>query len=887
MDDLDKQRWLALSPLLDELLDLDEPHRGQRLDELRLRDAALGEQLAQLLQRDAALQARGFLDQPAAEQLQPSRDEGIDLPALARMPDLAGQRIGPYELERELGQGGMGAVWLAHRADGRFDGQVAVKFLKTGLFGKGDSGRFAREGQILGRLAHPHIARLLDAGVHQGHQPYLVLEYVDGLPIDRYCTEQALDVSQRVRLFLDVLAAVAHAHSRLILHRDLKPSNILVTAQGEVKLLDFGIAKLLDDATQAEQGAAATELTQRAGSAFTPQFAAPEQVQQLDVTTATDVYALGVLLYLLLGGRHPTADDTQTQLNRLKSVVELVPKRLSEVARQQLDPALARQARLLKGDLDTIVAKALKKAPGERYVNAEALADDLRRWLAHEPINARPDSRLYVLGRFVRRHRVAVAAGGLAALALVGLTGISVLQARRAEAAEHQAQARRQQAEELLSYLLGEMADQLRPVGRLSLLEGIGQQALQVLGEQGSASPLVLKDALNRVKALVMLAEVNLKKERFKVAGDSLTAAEQWMARLRQQWPDDADLLRQDAQLAFWVGELAFRQANPALAKQHWSRYLDVTQHWVKVAPESEDALLELTNAQSNLGVLALRRMALGEAAQQLQQSLLTARQLQSRRPDKLEFQKKLSDDLAWAMEIAVARGEYAEALEHAQAHLAIQQARLASNPQELVPRVDGAVALGWRVQAREAQGDWTAAAADNAQALEQLQMAVNGDPNNQRWRRLLAVRQALILLTQLQRQGDQPGLWQDKVSSLQGLAQQLSGKPAPVVQHVLALAEAMRLARQSPAAALARLDEALRLPPDTLANPQRPGYSELRARAALESARLRLARDHGQPLSADTCRSAKTYWAPVAQAGFAGPLRELWQALQSCPDTP
>ena len=887
MDDLDKQRWLVLSPLLDELLDLDEPQRGQRLDELRARDPELGEQLARLLQRDAALQARGFLDQPAAEQLQPGRGEGPDLPALSLMPDLAGQRIGPYELERELGQGGMGAVWLAHRADGRFDGQVAVKFLKAGLFGKGDSGRFAREGQILGRLAHPHIARLLDAGVHQGHQPYLVLEYVDGLPIDRYCTEHALDVSQRVRLFLDVLAAVAHAHSRLILHRDLKPSNILVTPQGEVKLLDFGIAKLLDDATQAQQGAAATELTQRAGSAFTPQFAAPEQVQQLDVTTATDVYALGVLLYLLLGGRHPTADDTQTQLNRLKSVVELVPKRLSEVARQQLDPALARQARLLKGDLDTILAKALKKVPGERYVNAEALADDLRRWLAHEPISARPDSRFYVMGRFVRRHRIAVAAGSLAALALVGLTGVSVLQARRAEAAEHQAQARRQQAEELLSYLLGEMADQLRPVGRLSLLEGIGQQALQVLGEQASSGPLVLKDALNRTKALVMLAEVNLKKERFKVAGDSLAAAEQWMTRLRQRWPDDADLLRQDAQLAFWVGELAFRQANPTLAKQHWSRYQDVAQHWVKSAPESEEALLELSNARGNLGVLALRRMALGEAAQQFQQSLLTARQLQARQPDKLEFQKKLSDDLVWAMEVAVARGEYAEALTHAQAHLAIQQARLASNPQELVPRVDWAVALGWRAQAMEAQGDWAAAAADNALALEQLQLAVNGDPNNQRWRRLLAARQALVLLTQLQRDADRPALWQDKVGTLRGLAERLAGKPAPVVQHVLALAEATSLARHKPAAALARLDEALRLPPDSLANPQRPGYSELRARAALESARLRLARDHGQTLPADTCRSAKAYWAPVAQAGFAGPLRELWQALQSCPDLP
>ncbi|EEF23658.1 conserved hypothetical protein, partial [Ricinus communis] len=264
MDALDKQRWIALSPLLDELLDLEEPRRSARLAEIRAADAAMGEHLEALLARDAALGQERFLEQPAAEALQGTP---APLSFAPEGPDFTGESIGPYVLDRELGQGGMGAVWLARRADGRFEGEVAVKFLKSGLFGKGDSGRFEREGQILARLSHPHIARLLDAGLHHGHQAYLVLEYVDGLPIDRYCQVNGLDVEARVRLFLDVLAAVAHAHQRLILHRDLKPSNILVTHDGQVKLLDFGIAKLLDDATQS---GAATELTQRAGSAFTP-----------------------------------------------------------------------------------------------------------------------------------------------------------------------------------------------------------------------------------------------------------------------------------------------------------------------------------------------------------------------------------------------------------------------------------------------------------------------------------------------------------------------------------------------------------------------------------------------------------------------------------------
>jgi len=240
------------------------------------------------------------------------RDAFLERPALLREASMAGQTVGSYTVERELGQGGMGSVWLARRTDGRFEGFVAIKFLNAGLTARGGPERFAREGSILARLAHPNIARLLDAGVAGGgSQPYLVLEYIDGLPIDRYCEARALDLAARVRLFLDVLAAVAHAHNRLILHRDLKPSNILVTAAGEVKLLDFGIAKLLDDATVP---AAATELTQMAGRAFTLQYAAPEQLQGGDVATATDVYALGVLLYVLLGGVHPTTGSTTAPL---------------------------------------------------------------------------------------------------------------------------------------------------------------------------------------------------------------------------------------------------------------------------------------------------------------------------------------------------------------------------------------------------------------------------------------------------------------------------------------------------------------------------------------------------------------------------------------------
>ncbi|MBB3194781.1 serine/threonine-protein kinase [Roseateles terrae] len=657
MDALDKERWLALSPLLDQLLDREEEDRHRWLAQLRANDAATADELEALLAQHQALDAQGFMDRPAAEQI-----GGVPAPvgeSPANEPDLAGESIGPYQLEREVGQGGMGAVWLARRADGRFQGEVAIKFLKAGLFGKGDNGRFAREGQILGRLSHPHIARLLDAGVHQGRQPYLVLEYVDGLPIDRYCHEHGLDIESRIRLFLDVLAAVAHAHQRLILHRDLKPSNILVTSDGQVKLLDFGIAKLMDDATQP---AAATELTQLAGSAFTPQYAAPEQIQQGDVTTATDVYALGVLLYQLLGGRHPTADDTQTHLDRLKAVVELVPKRLSDVAAGQLDPVIARQARLLKGDLDTVVAKALKKAPADRYANAEQLSADLNHWLLHEPITARPDTRFYVLGRFVRRHRLAVGASTAAVLALVGLTSFSVVQAHRAAQAEHQAQQRRQQADDLLSFMLGEFADKLRPIGRLELLDSVGTKALSYLATSESLSP---QERLQRAKALTVLGEVRVSKRDMEGAREPLMAAQ----ALLEGPPPSRELAgawyKAQGAAAFWEGHSYYTKRQFAQALGPLERYARFSRAWLDAEPDNDEALTELAYAENSLGSLQLENTDFEGAVRSFQASIeIKQKVLAKSPPDKTAALKaELADSMSWLGTTWLRKGEEREAL--------------------------------------------------------------------------------------------------------------------------------------------------------------------------------------------------------------------------------
>ena len=304
--------------------------------------------------------------------------------------------------------------------------------------------RFRREGTVLARLTHGNIARLIDAGVTEEGQPYLVLEHVEGRRIDAFCEEQRLSPARRIELFLQVLAAVGHAHASLVVHRDLKPSNVLVTAEGRVKLLDFGIAKLLE--SESAPGSR-TALTDQGGLAMTPEYAAPEQVAGDTVTTATDVYSLGVMLYVLLAGRHPTGEGSRSAAEHIRGILDTEPPQLSAAA----EPKELR--RLYTGDLDNVLAKALQKDPARRYPTVTALADDLVRHLHHEPVSARPASFGYRAGRFIRRHRAAVVAGSVAAAALIGATVAAtsqMLEARRqralAEAQRDEARAQRDKA---------------------------------------------------------------------------------------------------------------------------------------------------------------------------------------------------------------------------------------------------------------------------------------------------------------------------------------------------------------------------------------------------------------------------------------------------------
>ena len=471
MHTLSPEQWQALRPYIEQALEMADEERATWLASIRAQDSALAEQLTSLLEEHGDLAKAGFL-------------EGNLTPPWSAAAGLAGQVVGPYTLISLLGQGGMGSVWLAERTDGRFERRVAVKFLNVALVGQGVEERFKREGRILGRLSHPHIAELVDAGVSPSGPPYLVLEYVDGDHIDRYCDQQRLDVEARLRLFLDVTGAVAHAHAHLIVHRDLKPSNVLVSKDGQVKLLDFGIAKLLEGEGQEGE---ATLLTVQGGRAMTPEYAAPEQVTGAPVTTATDVYALGVLLYVLLTGQHPAGPGPRSPADLVKAIVDTEPRRLSDIvtsskadeetttanaARRTATPDKLR--RLLRGDLDTIVAKALKKNPQERYSSVTALADDIARYLKHEPISARPDTVAYRASKFVRRNRTAVTLAALVVVATVaGIVG-TVFQARRASTQRDFAfrqLERTAAANDLNSFLLSDAAPSGKPFTVDDLLE--------------------------------------------------------------------------------------------------------------------------------------------------------------------------------------------------------------------------------------------------------------------------------------------------------------------------------------------------------------------------------------------------------------------------------
>lgn len=556
--------WPAVSALLDEALDLPASNHESWLNGLVGKDALHRETLRLLLNQRHAVETDDFLGR-----LPELHVDRLEAPSVALG---AGSHVGAYRLISQIGCGGMGTVWLAERSDGLMKRRVALKLPRI-VWGEAFAERLAREREILSTLDNAHIARLYDAGIDVHGRPFLAMEYVEGESIQTYCRVHSPSLLDRIALLRQVMAAVAHAHARLVVHRDLKPSNILVNKDGQVKLLDFGIAKLLEGDQTRE-----TALTEIGGHAMTLDYASPEQIRGEPLGTASDIYSMAVVAYELLCGVRPYRLKRASAAELEEAIATGEPPMASGCAS---DPRVAGQ---LRGDLDSILNKALKKAPSDRYRSMDAFAQDLHRYVQGEPVEARPDGWSYRASKFVRRYRLQVAAGAVVMIALVTGTSVALWQAREAVQAEQRAKAEAATAHAVQAFLesvflinSGDQADPVkaRATTARELLDR-GAERIDVELRQQPAARLRLLSVLASMYESMALVDrlIEVRRKQWHEARslfgpsseDSVTA----MAKLAdalttaEQRPEAAELLRQaaamldargdhDSRARFWV----------------------------------------------------------------------------------------------------------------------------------------------------------------------------------------------------------------------------------------------------------------------------------------------------------------------------------------------
>lgn len=666
--------------LFDAAVALAADERGPFL-ERSCADPALRERLrALLVAHDEA--SVGFLQQPAV---------ALSAASAGR----AGRRVGAYELIRELGRGGMGVVYLAARADEAYEKRVAIKLVSTPLATDELISRFRRERQILAGLEHPYIARLLEGGATEDGLPYLAMEYVEGVRIDEYCRMQELSIADRLRLFAKVCEAVQFAHTNLVVHRDLKPQNILVTSDGTPRLLDFGLAALLSD-----NGEAA--LTRTAPFAMTPQYASPEQAGGARITTASDVYSLGVVLCELLSGARPYELSGRTPTEVFEIVTKQAPSRpslLAAATSQQL-------ARQLRGDLDTIVMVALQKDPQRRYASAAALAADIQRYLEGRPVAARGDSLAYRTMKLVRRHRVGVAAAAAVLVSLVGGIAATARQARIAVAERREAETQRARAER-------RFAD-VRKLANSFLFEF--HDAIATLPGSTPARQLVVTKALEYLDGLA--AE----------AGDD--PALQLELAAAYDRVGDVQGNQSSANLGDAAGALAsYRKAQA------------IRQAVVVSDPASLDSRLQLATSGMKIGDAAFARGAVQEAVAAYREALPPRQDaLAQRLPSEDVARARMIEVTGRLCTVLLAVGDVSGAIDNCRQNRTLTGALLAAHPDDTATRAmratNGTVlgnALRMTQELAEAQGTL-----EDAVRLHGELLAAN--PNNTDIRRRLAV---------------------------------------------------------------------------------------------------------------------------------------------------
>ena len=669
-----------------------------------------------------------------------------------------GRRVDRWRLIQLLGTGGMGSVYIAERVDAPFEQQVALKLLHAALMNESGRARFRTEQRILARLEHAGIARLIDGGVTAEGAPYLVMERVQGLPIDCWCDQQRLGLRERVELFARACDAVQYAHGQMVVHRDLKPSNLLVDGEGRPRLLDFGIARLLDPDPSAED-------TGTGLRALTPRYASPEQVRGEPVATAGDVYSLGVLLYELLTGRPPYEVPVRAPREIERAVCESRPDRPSTVvttgdsaraaelaACRNLDPT--RLGRLLAGDLDTIVLKALAKEPERRYGTAGELADDLRRWIARRPVRARSDTAAYRASKFLLRNRPAVGAAALVVLALiVGLaaTALQYREARRAgirERAQRElADARFEEAQALVRTLVYGVHDRIAKLpgatpARLFLIERTRAHLEQLAGNDG-VPPALLDDVaatylrLGEVQGARTLGSVG------DLAGaiESTRAALDLLQAALAETPVDLPRLEVCADAHRQLGDLLRISGRPREALEHYDRQRALAERALDLAPGALTAQRQLALSLGQAGRLRLDIGQPAAALQAIEAALVTTQALLAAAPDDLTLRH---DQLLLQNQ----RGSALLALGRAAEALSVQREALSQAVELASSRVDDAqfamarvAALLFTAETERALGEFEACRGHltDALALAKTQAAVDGVDVNVAWHLLQA----------------------------------------------------------------------------------------------------------------------------------------------------
>jgi non-specific serine/threonine protein kinase/serine/threonine-protein kinase len=695
-------RWGEVKTILATLLETDPCQRAAEMDRLCGGDGELRGSVESLLAMEN--KAGALLDSAAAP--------GAQWRAEAPPPET----IGPYRVVKEIGRGGMGVVYLGDRADGQYRKQVAIKLItaahpdaQTGL-------RFARERQILAQLEHPGIARLLDGGATAGGQPYFIMEYVDGLPLLEFCRSGGLGVSERLRLFLQVADAVGYAHRRLIVHRDLKPANILVTAEGQAKLIDFGLGQAIGG------GEPGHEITQAGPAPMTPAYASPEQIRGETFTVAGDVYSLGVILFELLSGRRPYRATTN-YLDLARAICEEEAPPLAAAAET---PAMRRR---LGGDIETIVAKALEKDPRRRYSTVEEFAADLRRFLDGRPVTARKPTWRYRAARAAARHRVAVPAGALALLLIAGFAGYSWWEARRSER-------RFNQVRGLAHTVMFDLYDAIAPLpGSTAARELLARRALEYLEklsrEAGGNRALQREVALGYARIGEVegdLAESSL--GRVPASLESLRRAAAMLEALAESSPGDAglrhDYVRAAVNLAKAEGEAGRFDAEIAQAR----RAAALAEGAAVALPGDAIASTDLEAALAALAdaVTSEKRYAEAIALRERVQGLASrvAAQAPSREAERslAVAEKRLAALYGVTGRMEDCRREYELAR-------AIDEQRCARNPQDMRAKIDLSFDLsdlGWAAGAMNRLED---ALAFHRRALELREQAAQADPRD------------------------------------------------------------------------------------------------------------------------------------------------------------